>query len=302
MKRETTENIVTDEGYLEQRAHGEAGFAFRYYEEDVFAFAAHRIDWHWHREFEFVFLARGEIACNAGGGEFALHAGEGLFVNSGVLHRYEAKGGGFLPNILFLPEFLGGEGGRVYEKYIAPVLHEGAECLVLRSEGETGEALKALLSVFEAQKTGNELDTMCALFALWKALYACLPRTRSRGERSLSAMRLRQMMAFIHENYARKISLEDIAASVYVSKNTALQIFREHIRLSPVAYLIGYRLERAAKLLTGGMPVSRIAEKCGFESGTYFSRKFKEMYGCSPSQYRARQEVRLELGIKLPRS
>ena len=95
-------------------------------------------------------------------------------------------------------------------------------------------------------------------------------------------------MAFIHENYARKISLEDIAASVYVSKNTALQIFREHIRLSPVAYLIGYRLERAAKLLTGGMAVSRIAEKCGFESGTYFSRKFKEMYGCSPSEYRAR--------------
>ena len=285
------ETIVTDDSYLEQREHGGADFPFRYYEEDVFAFAAHRVNWHWHREIEIVYAARGEIVCGVGADTFVLQEGCGLYVGSGVLHRYEAAHSVSMPNILFLPELLGAPQGRIYEKYIAPVLHEGAPYLVIPPDGE-GEngLLSALLSLFAAQREGvDELGTLQRLLALWRALYERLPRTRGQERGSLRAMQLRQMMEFLHENYARRITLQDIAASAYVGKNTALRIFRESIRMSPVACLIQYRLSRAAGLLLSeNISVARIAAQTGFESCGYFCRKFRQMYGCSPSEYRRR--------------
>ena len=285
-----TEKTVTDDIYLEQRAHGEAGFPFRYYEEDVWQFAAHSINWHWHREIEVVFAARGEIFCSVGKDEFVLREGCGLFVNSGVLHRYAASGSVFMPNILFLPALLGDERGNVYQKFVAPVLREGDEYLILRPDGaQTSGALAALLCIFEAQKGGaDELDTLQALLAFWKRLFECMPRAKGQSGRTIRDMQLRQMMAFIHENFDRKLTLQEIAASVYVSKNTALQIFKELIRMSPVAYLIQYRLARAAELLLSEeVSVTRVAEQTGFDSSGYFCRQFRKAYGCTPSEYRS---------------
>lgn len=289
------EKIVTDDSYLEQRKHGEASFPFRYYEEDVWQFDAHCINWHWHREIEMIFAARGDILCDVGADSFVLKEGCGLFVNSGVLHRYAAEGSVCMPNILFLPELLGEEGGRIYEKYVAPVIREGAEYLLLQpGEGGQNEPLSILFSVFEEQKHGaDELAILQKLLALWRLLCNRLPRTRAQDGKTVRTMQLQQMMSFIHENFDKKIALQDIAASVYVGKNTALHIFRETIRISPVAYLIQYRLSRAAALLLAeDATVARIAEQTGFESSGYFCRKFKQMYGCSPTEYRsgARQQ------------
>lgn len=283
-----TENIVTDESYLEQREHGDTDFAFRYYEEDVFAFAAHCIGWHYHREIELVYAAKSDVFCSVGGDSFVLKEGCGLFINSGVLHRYEAKQSVFMPNILFLPTLLGDEYGRIYQKYIAPVLKEGAEYMLLQPDNEDNKILTLLLTIFNIQKdSGNELDTVGTLLSLWKELYNVLPRSRPQNGESLNFMRLRLMMEFIHKNFYKKLTLQDIASAVYISKNAALQIFRETIHISPVSYLIQYRLTRAASLLTSvDISVVRIAERCGFENNSYFCRKFREFYGCSPLEYR----------------
>ena len=283
-----TENIVTDESYLEQREHGDTDFAFRYYEEDVFAFAAHCIGWHCHREIELVYAAKSDVFCNVGGDSFVLKEGCGLFINSGVLHCYEAKQSVFMPNILFLPTLLGGEYGRIYQKYIAPVLKEGAEYMLLQPDKEDNKILTLLLTIFNIQKdSANELDTVGTLLSLWKELYNVLPRSRPQNGESLNFMRLRLMMEFIHKNFYKKLTLQDIASAVYISKNAALQIFRETIHISPVSYLIQYRLTRAASLLTSvDISVVRIAERCGFENNSYFCRKFREFYGCSPLEYR----------------
>ena len=111
-----------DERFLEQTRHGEAEFPFRFYKEDVWAFDFHCIDWHWHPEVEFIYAEKGEISCFVGTEQFILPEGCGMFVNSGVLHRYEAARSVSMPNIVFSPELLGAKSGRVYQKYIAPVL------------------------------------------------------------------------------------------------------------------------------------------------------------------------------------
>ena len=73
-------------------------------------------------------------------------------------------------------------------------------------------------------------------------------------------------------------------------KSGALHIFQSGIHISPVAYLIRYRLSRAAGLLyTTQKAVSVIASETGFTSAGYFCRKFREYYHMSPGEYRQKK-------------
>lgn len=65
--------------------------------------------------------------------------------------------------------------------------------------------------------------------------------------------------------------------------------FREETGVSPKQYLIRSKLKRAAERLTeSSLSVTDIAEEFGYASLHFFSRQFKEIYGCSPVQYRAK--------------
>ena len=110
---------------------------------------------------------------------------------------------------------------------------------------------------------------------------------RQTVKRNSDTSRLQMMMNFIHSHYVDQIQLDDIADVAHVSKNTCMQIFKNGIRQSPISYLIQYRLKKAAKLLAATeMKVITISEQCGFHDVPYFCRKFKEVYGISPIEYR----------------
>ena len=79
------------------------------------------------------------------------------------------------------------------------------------------------------------------------------------------------MMQFIHDHYMEEITLEQIAASASLSKSGALHIFRSGIQISPVAYLIRYRLAQAAEQLqTTRKSVSSVAADTGFADAGLF--------------------------------
>lgn len=79
------------------------------------------------------------------------------------------------------------------------------------------------------------------------------------------------MMQYIQDRFRDPLSLDEIAASASVSKSRALQIFQDHIQVSPIAYLISYRLQRAAFLLSETeKPISSIAEETGFSDSRLF--------------------------------
>lgn len=64
------------------------------------------------------------------------------------------------------------------------------------------------------------------------------------------------------------------------------KLFKQKHNLAPIQYVTRLRLERSAELLiTGHYSVTEVAEACGFENVFYFSRKFKEHYGVSPTNY-----------------
>ena len=96
-------SIITDENFHESISHGNQSFPFSYYYEDIWSFDFHCIDWHWHHEVEFVTVLSGTAFCLIGDERIELPQGSSIFINSGILHRFEAHESTIIPNIVFSP-------------------------------------------------------------------------------------------------------------------------------------------------------------------------------------------------------
>lgn len=83
------------------------------------------------------------------------------------------------------------------------------------------------------------------------------------------------------------LTLDSIAAELYVNTNYLRQLFKKRAGLSFVKYIREYRLRQAQKLLSGGdLQVQQVAELVGYEDSRYFTNCFHDWCGQSPSEYR----------------
>lgn len=95
-------------------------------------------------------------------------------------------------------------------------------------------------------------------------------------------------VAKIRKDYAKKISVEELAALCNVSKYHFCRIFKAVAGVSAVQYQTAYRLRMADVFLkNSNKSVSEIAALCGFEDIHYFSRCYKKHIGVSPRENRA---------------
>lgn len=284
--------IKTDETMRELREHGTAAFPFEYYYDDVHAYDKHYIEWHWHDEFEWMIVEKGTVDCLLSSEKLRLHQGEGLFINSRILHRFESEKGAQIPNFLFSPELIAPAASAVYQEMIAPFIRAGCPYLRFPKENEFGSGiLKRISEIIElaASASPDKLDIQIAVSCLWRDFLQGLPEDALTGMASdmLLQARMKMMLQFITKNYAYQITLSDIAHSANISKSEALRCFHLAIHSTPINYLIAYRLRRAEKaLLETDDTVTQIAAGVGFGNVGYFIRTFKKVYNITPKQFR----------------
>ena len=98
---------------------------------------------------------------------------------------------------------------------------------------------------------------------------------------------LRNAIDFIHENYNKQITLNDVAEHVYVSTSYLSRMFKKELGKNFVDYLNGLRIEKAKELLMDPRyKTYEVAEIVGIPDAHYFSRLFKKYEGLSPTEYR----------------
>jgi len=94
-------------------------------------------------------------------------------------------------------------------------------------------------------------------------------------------------LAFIKENYMKKISLDDVARSVYLSSSYFSKIFKQEMKCNFNTYINMFRIESSKELLKDpGIELVDIASIAGFEDQSYFSKVFKKIVGISPGKFR----------------
>ena len=95
------------------------------------------------------------------------------------------------------------------------------------------------------------------------------------------------MIEYLHDNYASKFSLSDMALNCKVSRGECCRFFKKmmHMRISD--YLMEYRISKAVELLEStDLAISDISESIGFSSQSYFIESFKKKMNHSPLAYR----------------
>lgn len=82
-------------------------------------------------------------------------------------------------------------------------------------------------------------------------------------------------------------SISDIASLCMVSENYFRRLFKEYSGVSPKEYILNAKITKAKLILReNNIPISEIAEICGFPDTAYFCRIFKKRTGFSPLAYR----------------
>ena len=100
----------------------------------------------------------------------------------------------------------------------------------------------------------------------------------------------KRVIQFIDKNMSSNLTLESVAHSTFLSPNYISQLLKQKTGLAFVGWLTMKRMEKAQELLLmTDNRISDIANEVGFADEGYFTRRFKQKFNFSPSEFRARR-------------
>ena len=100
--------------------------------------------------------------------------------------------------------------------------------------------------------------------------------------------KIQNILAYINQHLAETLSVDALAAHAYMSKFYLMRKFKADTGYGIHQYIRSKRLLLARDLLKTDLPITQISAEVGFADYSTFSRAFKEMFQCSPREYRAR--------------
>lgn len=140
----------------------------------------------------------------------------------------------------------------------------------------------------------NSYDQFVQILSILKMLigdehYELLhPEIYQNSKREISQGRLKKVYNYVHMHYQQKLSLSEIAALCSLSDAAFCRYFKKETGITFFEFLNQYRISQAKRLLMMNKNVSEVCFETGFESLSYFNRRFKKATGLNPSNFKAK--------------
>ena len=215
---------------------------------------------------QFIWISEGEGVFSDQKASHSLSKGDGMFFRKGVPHRYEGTGDGMYT---VWCTFLVADSVLDYYHipdsfpFHAPRFLQ-ASTLELRALCEGNSTILSRSSAGYAWLT----ELLEALFA----------------PAAPAAFQVRQ---FLESHFAEPLTLDEIAAHVHMSRFSLCHSFVQEQGVTVMEQLKRIRIAKAKQFLRyTARPVEEIGRLCGFESASYFGKRFREETGHSPREYR----------------
>ncbi len=118
-----------------------------------------------------------------------------------------------------------------------------------------------------------------------------LAQQEARASISAYDSRVESVLQYLNQHFHEPVTVEGLASVVALSPSRLAHLFKAQVGRSIVATLLDIRLRQAARLLLfTSLTMDEVAQQVGFQSIFYFSRRFKQHYGLSPSAYREQEQ------------
>lgn len=275
--------------------HGNDLFPVACYNSDL---ALDSAPWHWHEELELLIVDGGTAEVAVSAEKWRLRSGQGIFINSGVLHgAWSANQGSCLfRSLVFHPRLVGGSVESIFwQNYLNPLLSSQTfqYCLLDGTQRWHGDILMLIQEGCRAcaeEPSGYEFIVREVLSKIVFQLHghSNALSTPVSDKALRDGERIKRMLSFIQSHLAEPLTTKQIAAQASVSVSECLRCFHSTIGSTPIQYLKQARIQEAANLLrTTDWKVAEIGAHCGFQEMSYFAKAFREQWGATPSEYRA---------------
>lgn len=255
------------------------------------------IHWHQHEEIEFIYILTGQAYITCEQDTFLAGENDIIFINQNTRHFITPTKGCFFRSIIFHPSLIFGLGQiEMEQKYITPVLHDiSLKKLYITKDNIYYSAFRThvetIIMLNTEESVAYELLTKASLLYLWTKLYDLSVRDSALPVKKtavLDEQRVKQAILYIQEHYMEAITLDDIAASILVSKSECCRCFKRTLNLTPFEYLMKYRILASTKKIHSktNESISEIAGSVGFNNASYYNKIFKKYMHCTPTEYR----------------
>jgi AraC family transcriptional regulator, arabinose operon regulatory protein len=169
--------------------------------------------------------------------------------------------------------------------FLAVITDDGCEAVV-----ELNDAYRAVSTIDDAigflERDETAPSLISAAGAGWSLLAQLAADVVGGGRQRTEP--IRQAQEHLRRNFAKPVSVPDLARTAGLSPSHFSALFRAATGGGVVEYTKRLRMARARELLiTTTSDVGDIARAVGYADAFYFSRQFRTVHGCSPSDYRA---------------
>ena len=281
----------------EKKQHGTMEFPVAYY--DVTPTHPHyTMPFHWHKEWELIRIRKGSVTLHVDDCEFVAREGDILLFRDSMLH-------GSLPpeDVLYdcLVFDLRGlfRSSELFKVHIRPLYRLEFLPDILYPRETNSDIYPFVAELMDTCRQHEyapsdteffELVTVSNISQLFLRILQNKHYTSNQKELPSAVHRISQIKAvleYIEHNYASEVTLDKLANVAGMNPRYLCRIFKQITSLSPMEYVIYYRIEQACKLLaTTTLPIIEVSLECGFNDCSYFIRVFKQRKGITPSQYR----------------
>ena len=237
---------------------------------------------HFHDTYVFGHVERGIEHCRSRGHDFALTPGKALtIINPGDLHDGRPGSGGFEYRMFYPSVDLMRQASAELGNGDAEIPWFSDSYVEDKDLSDRIARLHRLL-----QQGGSTLEAE----SLMLETLVLLIRRHSDAGRPLAAIGdeaspVARVCDYVRDGLDREISLAELADVAGFNRYRLIRSFRKELGMTPHAYVINRRVEKARYLLKGGAKLSQAALDSGFYDQSHFSHIFKRVVGVTPGAY-----------------
>lgn len=295
--KDLTKKVETDDTKQELSKHGTRELPIESYQDNCEIFKA--IYSHWHKEIEIMYIEKGIGIAKLNKDTLQLKKGDILFINSGTLHHIKSdrKNVLYFKSVVFDLSFLFGTPGDVcQEQILSQIMENQARFVhVIHPENSGYESIEQLFSrIFDCHRKKADFFFMELKGLFYQFFFQMLTHnyivTESPQDRKNLAA-IKEVIRYMQEHYKEEINVSDLAALSFYNENYFMKLFKQYTGKTLTRYLTELRIEKSRYLLLHtNLSITDIAIETGFNSASYFIRKFQELNGITPQKLRKKAD------------
>lgn len=249
--------------------------------------AADRIGFepHWHERIELHLVKSGclELFCDEQ--KISVRQGELSIVSPTVLHSGKSGDEGYECYVIMFEISDLFNSTMSAKQYIKPIINGDIR---FKYKTDMPQIVHLAEKIADMQLYGGKyhpLETVGCLYSLLGLLFKhCIDENHSAPQ---NAQKFDSVINYINSNFTANISVSDISRKFGYDESYFCRKFKKSTGVTVTQYIRTQRLERARELLQKtDESVRHIAISCGFIDAAYFTNRFRDAYGISPTKYR----------------